>query len=215
MIGLQGELGLRERKKQRTRETISKAAAALFLASGFDRVSVAEVADASEVSRRTLFAYFPTKEDLVVHRFAEQETASGRVVLEHADQPPLTALSEHFLAGLARRDAVTGLDDRPETLALREMIATTPALAARMLWFNVGAERFLADALVQTTGAQPFTARLAAAQIVAVLWTLAVDNGAMLIAGMSAAERYPDAVCAAERGFAMLRGGLDIAPLAG
>jgi AcrR family transcriptional regulator len=215
MIRLQGELGLRERKKQRTRETIANAAVSLFVASGFDRVSVAEVADASEVSRRTLFAYFPTKEDLVVHRFAEQETESGRVVLERADQPPLTALSEHFLDGLVRRDAGTGLDDRPETLALREMIATTPALAARMLRFNVGAERSLAEALVQTTAAKPSVARLAAAQIVAVRWTLAVDNGAMLIAGMTAAERYPDAVTAAERGFAMLRSGLDIEPPAG
>lgn len=209
--GVSDELGLRERKKQRTREKISNAAISLFVASGFDQVSVAEVADASEVSRRTLFAYFPTKEDLVVHRFADHATESGRVVLERAaGRSPLTALFERHLDGLVRRDAITGLDDRPETLALLEMVIGTPALVARILRFNVGAERALTEALVQTAGVTRLVARLAAAQIVAVLWTLTVDNGALLISGMTADERYPGAVAAAERGFAMLRGGLDL-----
>src|SRR5690606_3736169 len=67
------EPGLRERKKQRTREAILKAAFAMFAESGFDRVHVADIAAAAEVSKPTLFAYFPTKEDLVLHRFSEQE----------------------------------------------------------------------------------------------------------------------------------------------
>jgi AcrR family transcriptional regulator len=214
--GVVDQLGLRERKKQRTRETISNAAISLFLASGFDQVSVAEVAEASEVSKRTLFAYFPTKEDLVVHRFADHETVSGRVVLEReAGQPPLTALLEYHLDGLSRRDPLTGLNDRPEMLALFGMVVNTPALVGRMLRSNAGAERALAEALVQTTGVTRLVARLAAAQMVTVLWTLAVHNVALLASGATADDRYPDAVAAAEQGFAMLHSGLDFGAFPG
>ena len=63
--------GLRERKRQRTHDVISAAAISLFLAEGFERVSVADVAAAAEVSKPTLFKYFATKEDLVLHRIAD------------------------------------------------------------------------------------------------------------------------------------------------
>src|SRR5437870_10519437 len=56
--------GLRERKKQQTRQQIFDAASRLFEAKGFDRVTVAEVARAADVSEVTVFNYFPTKEDL-------------------------------------------------------------------------------------------------------------------------------------------------------
>jgi AcrR family transcriptional regulator len=62
------ELGLRERKKQRTRQLIADTAWRLFRERGFDKVPVADVASAAEVSEATVFNYFPTKEDLVFHR---------------------------------------------------------------------------------------------------------------------------------------------------
>src|SRR5947207_12129331 len=58
------QAGLRERKKQQTRQLIFDAAQRLFRAKGFERVSVAEIARAAEVSEVTVFNYFPTKEDL-------------------------------------------------------------------------------------------------------------------------------------------------------
>ena len=60
-----GELGLRERKKLRTREAIATVALDLFAERGYQQTTVAEIAEAAEVSKGTLFAYFPSKEEIV------------------------------------------------------------------------------------------------------------------------------------------------------
>src|SRR5437660_8772823 len=62
------ELGLRELKKQRSRELIAATARRLFIERGFEAVPVAEIARAAEVSEATVFNYFPTKEDLLYSR---------------------------------------------------------------------------------------------------------------------------------------------------
>ncbi|MFF4621728.1 TetR family transcriptional regulator [Nonomuraea jabiensis] len=201
--------GLRERKRARTHAAISEAAIALFLERGFDQVSVAEVAEAAEVSKRTLFAYFPAKEDLVVHRFADHETEAARVVRARpTGVGPLVALRDHFLDGLRDRDPVTGLNDVPEILALIRMITETPALRARATRFQEGSERALAEALQVTAGVPALTARLAASQVVGVHWLLSLDNSGALAGGQSADERYPQAVADAEHAFTLLSEGL-------
>lgn len=68
---LLGAMGLRERKKARTRERISDIATGLFLDRGFDEVTVAEVASAAGVSVKTVFNYFGAKEDLMFDREPE------------------------------------------------------------------------------------------------------------------------------------------------
>lgn len=203
------ETGLRARKRRRTHTAISEAAISLFLEHGFDQVSVAQVAEAAEVSRRTLFAYFPSKEDLVVHRLADHETEAARVVRARpAHTTPLAALRENFLEGLRGRDPITGLNDAPQVHALVEMIFGSPALLARMDRFKVVAERTLAEALRETAGASPLTARLAAAQIVAVQWALSLDNIERIMGGATADARYTEAVRDAEYAFALLENGL-------
>ncbi|MFD7829964.1 TetR family transcriptional regulator [Kitasatospora sp. NPDC059803] len=202
------QMGLRERKKERTRETIAATAIRLFLDRGFDQVSITEIAEAAEVSRRTLFAYFPTKEDLVLQRFADHESEAARTVRARpADQPPLEALRAAMLDALARRDPNTGLCDDPEVMAFLRMIVGTESLAARMIRYTVRGSDALAEALLEA-GVDPLDARLVAAQVIVVQRELAVLNQECLAGGASADDRYPEAVRAAERAFDLLRDGL-------
>ncbi|MFI6825131.1 TetR/AcrR family transcriptional regulator [Micromonospora sp. NPDC050187] len=202
--------GLRERKRERTRQAISTAAVTLFLARGFDAVSVAEVAAAAEVSKPTLFKYFGSKEDLVLHRIADHVGEGARVLRNRADgESPLDALHRHFRDGLARRDPVTGLNDHPEVLAYHEMVFTTPALLARLAQH---AERDEEALTVAWGGPDPFTARLAAAQVVATHRVLARHNWRRLVDGVPADQVYPGALAEADRAFRLLRAAFDIDP---
>ncbi|GGS18045.1 TetR family transcriptional regulator [Streptomyces aureoverticillatus] len=216
-----GSVGLRQLKKQRTYEAISDAAIALFLERGFDKVSVAEVAAAAEISKPTLFRYFPAKEDLVLHRFADHEDEAARVVADRpADRSPLAALRAHFLAGLTRHDPVTGLNDAREVLAFHQLLYGTPSLVARLYAYQERSERALADALaggspdahpaapLDTRPVAPLDARLAAAQILAVQRVLALENWRRMDAGERAEAVRPDAARAANRAFDQLGSGL-------
>ncbi|MFC7309420.1 TetR/AcrR family transcriptional regulator [Streptomyces monticola] len=198
------EGGLRERKKQRMYQVISEAAITLFLERGFEKVSVAEVAAAAEISKPTLFRYFPAKEDLVLHRLSDHETEAARVVTGRpSGQSPLDALEQHFLAGLDRRDPVTGLNDHPGVRDFHRLVYGTPSLVARLFAYLSRSEAALAEAL---GGGDDD--RLAAGQIVAVRRILAERNWQRIEAGEPASAVYADAVAAAERGFGQLRSGL-------
>ncbi|MFD3486479.1 TetR/AcrR family transcriptional regulator [Streptomyces sp. NPDC058665] len=206
--------GLRERKKRQTYERLSETAIALFLERGFEKVSVAEIAAAAEVSKPTLFRYFPTKEDLVLHRFADHEDEAARVVTgargAGSALDALHALHTHFADGLARRDPVTGLNDDPRVLAFHGLLYGTPSLVARAYAYQRRSEAALAGALGALGGVPGGSvgARLAAGQIVAVQRVLAEENWRRIAAGESADRVRPDAVVAAELGFGQLRDGL-------
>jgi AcrR family transcriptional regulator len=100
------ELGLRERKKQRTREEIAAAAMRLFRERGFDSVTVAEIAREADVSEKTVFNYFPAKEDLVVHRGKEMMEALLEAVRETTPGgsivTPFRGLTEALLSAVER-----------------------------------------------------------------------------------------------------------------
>ncbi|MDN0194253.1 TetR family transcriptional regulator [Streptomyces sp. S.PNR 29] len=194
-------IGLRERKKQRMYRVVSDLAIRLFVEKGFDAVSVAEVAAAAEISKPTLFRYFPSKEDLVLYRIADHEGEAARVVGQGPS--PVEALRRHFLDGLERSDPITGLNDDPEVLAFHTLLYGTPALVARLHGQLERSEAALAEAL-----GGGLDARLAAGQIVAVQRILAQDNWRRIAAGERVADVRADAVAAAERAFALLAAGL-------
>ncbi len=140
------DVALRAEKKAATRTAIADAALALFLAKGFDRVTVAEVADAARVSVNTAFNYFPTKEDLffdrqeeVVHRLAGAVRARG------AGESPVAAVRRLFLAELDRGEPTLGLS--PDVAAFWQVIDDSPALQARARLLSQRAEEALTDAL--------------------------------------------------------------------
>ncbi len=211
VIAVTERTGLRARKKRRTHQAISDAAIALFLDQDYDRVSVAEVAAAAEVSKPTLFRYFPTKEDLVLHRFTDHRGEAARVVRDRvADEPPLTALRRHFHHGLRERDPVTGLNDDPEVLAFHGLVYSTPTLAASLVGYRAQDEEALAQALAEAAGARPddVTPLLAAAQLVAAHHVLAHENWRRLAGGSSARDVLPRAAEDADRAFDLLASGL-------
>src|SRR5215470_1792646 len=151
--------GLRERRKVRIRQTIAATANRMFLERGFDQVSITDIAREAEVSRRTLFAYFPTKEDLVLQRFADHEDEAARTVrARRSDQPLLEAL----LDALRQRDPSTGLNDNPEIIAFLRLITSTESLAARLMRYTSRGIDALAEAL-RDNGFDQLTARLTGA----------------------------------------------------
>jgi AcrR family transcriptional regulator len=76
--------GLRERKKQRTRETIARAAHELFVERGYHATTLPDIAAAADVSTRTIFAYFPSKEDILFSDFPFVKDALAQAL---ADRP--------------------------------------------------------------------------------------------------------------------------------
>jgi len=201
--------GLRERKKLRIREKIAATAIRMFLEAGFDQVSITDIAHEAEVSRRTLFAYFPTKEDLVLQRFADHEEEAARTVrARRTDQSPLDALQEALLNALQRHDPSTGLNDDPEIMAFIRLILGTESLAARVNRYTSRGKDALAETLERENGSDPLTVRLTAAQVIVVLRELALMNHECIMNGQSAADRYPEAIRAANHAFDLLRDGL-------
>src|SRR5579859_331706 len=92
------ELGLRERKKERTRELIAATARRLFVERGFEEVRVAEIARAAEVSEATVFNYFPTKEDLLYSRLEAFEEELVSAVRERPPGVSVLAAFGQFLS---------------------------------------------------------------------------------------------------------------------
>ena len=205
------EPGLRDRKRERTRETISDTAIRLFLTRGFDNVTVAQVAAGAEVSKPTLFRYFPTKEDLLIHRFADHQGEAARVVrARRTDDTPLVALHRHYRQRLDEHDPVTGLCDDTEVLAFHRLVFTTPTVAARLAEFTAAdvddLEAALRDAVgAPTTDLRP---RLVAAQVITVQQVLARVNWAKLAQGRTAGEVHPEAVADADAAYTALRHGV-------
>jgi AcrR family transcriptional regulator len=118
---MEATLGLRERKKQRTREAIVDAAFRLFAERGFDGTTIADIADAAEVAPRTFFSYFPSKDDVVFHDFEQKYELVASWL---RDREPGTNTFDALRAGissqLAELDPAHGREKRLRKRLIRE-----------------------------------------------------------------------------------------------
>lgn len=181
------EPGLRERKKAETRQRISDIATALFAVRGFDNVSVAEIAEAANVAKMTVFNYFPRKEDLMLDRYPELlATVSTAVHGRRAGEAPLSALRRMFLDLAERRHPLGGLRDgvQPWLRTVRD----SPTLLAREREFRDELTAALADLIAEAEGCDSTAheVRLTAALAVAAWETVRTTTQNELLAGASA-----------------------------
>ena len=145
--------GLRERHRQRTTADLEEAALALFGERGFDAVTIDDIAAAADVSRRTFFRYFASKEDVILSdhpkRLDELQAALDR---RPGDEPALTALRNAILSL-----AGTYQEDREHMLRRFRLVTTTPSLEARSLCLQRNWETAVTEMLAARMGVDPAT----------------------------------------------------------
>jgi AcrR family transcriptional regulator len=117
--------GLRERKKQKTKEAIQREAMRLFQEQGYEETTIEEIAEAAEISPSTFFNYFPTKEDVVLYDRYDPIIASY-MLARPSDEPPSVVMNHMFEALGVILDR-----DRDIILARARMALKVPALRAR------------------------------------------------------------------------------------
>jgi AcrR family transcriptional regulator len=160
---------LRERKKRLTREAIFAAAGALFSERGFDGVTVAEIADAANISVKTLFTYIGAKEELLFSgRPAVLDAVVAAVGNRRLGQTPLVAAGQALLAAVDDQDPGGNLD------AFLRMAGSGPAAHSRLraLWDDTE-EALTATLTTPRDGPRELAARrLTAAQIMVLVRTV-------------------------------------------
>jgi AcrR family transcriptional regulator len=154
--------GLRERKKEETRQRIAEAAFRLFAERGFEGVPVAEIARAADVAEKTVFNYFPTKEDLVYGRFESfEEELLDAVRRRGPGESVLDAFGRWLLQSrglLAGR----GAGDAERLATITRIITTSPALQVREQQILGRYTASLAALIAEQTGAGEVESEVAA-----------------------------------------------------
>lgn len=167
--------GLRERKKQLTRDAILATGREMFAARGYDNVTVAEIAAEVNISAKTVFVHFPSKEDLVFD--GEREMREGilaKVRDRGQGETPLDAMAE-FIRELDERatsTAVVELDN------LYRMIGDNATLQSRLRRMWEQCEHDLAQELGRESGEDAVAPwpRVVAAQLIMILRLLASEH---------------------------------------
>ncbi len=125
--------GLREAKKQRTRLALVDAALELFLAHGYEQTTIDEIAAAVEVSQRTFFRYFATKEDAVTGLLVEYDSRLVERVRSRPDEERVVEALLAAMRGLLRDLADSDAVQLERMRRLRQVMETNPGLVAAYL----------------------------------------------------------------------------------
>lgn len=158
------KLGLREQKKLETRQEISDRATHLFIERGFEETTIAEIAEAARVAKKTVTNYFPRKEDLAFDHHEEFVATLARIVAgRRPGESALAALRRVFLEAAERRDPMLGFTRD----GFGRMIVESPTLVARLRELLEQREEALARVLAEETGDQGPVPRVVAAQLAA------------------------------------------------
>jgi len=204
------QLGLRERKKQQTRELIAETARRLFSERGFEHVTVAEIARTADVSEQTVYNYFPTKEDLVYWRLGSFEEELLSTIRERAAGETVLAAFGRFL--LAQRGLLGKVDPqaREQLTALTRMIVGSAALQAREQQIFAGYTASLARLLADELGAdaQDIEPWVAANAMMGVHRALVTYARTRVLEGAGQPRLARDVRAQAEQALALLEHGL-------
>ncbi|WP_433418518.1 TetR/AcrR family transcriptional regulator [Microtetraspora malaysiensis] len=143
--------GLREAKKQETRQLISDHATGLFIAQGFEQTTIAEIAVAARVAKKTVTNYFPRKEDLALdHQEEFAASLASAVTARRPGESALAALRRTFADAVAAHDPVAGFSGRQ----FARMVADSPTLTTCLRGLHDQREHHLAQALADATGTE-------------------------------------------------------------
>jgi AcrR family transcriptional regulator len=170
MTAAEPAVGLRERKKRQTRQAILAVAKELFEARGYDQVTVAEIADEANVSVKTLFTYFRSKEDLA---FAGESQLRDQLVAAVRSRPEETSAVDAIAAVLTEL-AATGQDGTERLEGYHRVMGDSDALQSRLRRMWAGYEDALAEVLAEQTDGPDSAprARLTAMMLVGLIRSL-------------------------------------------
>jgi AcrR family transcriptional regulator len=195
--------GLRERKRRRTFKAIHDAALRLFEERGYGAVTVADIAEAAEVSRATVFAYYPAKEDIVAGdaRFAIEGLEAQ---LARPDVPVVESMREWL------RTLVGWME--PDIVLQRRLAEEVPAVAAARSRLRRDIEAVIATALTREMGsADPLVPRLVAGSLASALSVVEqeaaarMENGGRALGEDEVDALFDTAVAFAEGGLERVR----------
>ena len=196
--GPEPALGLRERKKAKTRAAIQEQALRLFSEQGYAETTVDQIAAAAEVSPATFFRYFPTKEDTVLYDRMDP------VMIElFRAQPPGLSPTEALRATLRDSFDAVGDDEWQLENERQQLVLDNPELRAKMMDQLYASIDVLAGLAAERVGrpADDFAVRN---------WAGAVVGVVMAAYPATGGRRLQDYVELIERGFAHLEAGLPL-----
>ena len=195
-------MGLRETKKLQTRQAIADSAMSLFVERGFDHVTVGDVARHAGVSEKTVFNYFPTKEDIFFDEVPERLEALGETVRgRQPGQSLVAAMHDHHAAQVSRLAS-------PGCVHFARVIEESPALQAKEVEVMAEFSDHLAATIREELRLHPADAQIAANLLMSVHWQFFRNARAQALAGRSGPAAVRRLRSDLERAYRLLEHGL-------